>query len=130
MLLSECMVPRRVQQVFLNLVLNAVDAMPDGGELRIRVAQTHDPPGVELAFADTGVGIAPEDLEQMFEAFHSTKEVGLGLGLYISRSIVQDHQGWIDVQSEVGRGTTFTVWLPGEGLAGVNGAALPQRQAG
>jgi signal transduction histidine kinase/CheY-like chemotaxis protein len=130
MLLSTCMVPRRVQQVFLNLLLNAVDAMPDGGDLCIRLARTYDPPGVELVFADTGVGIAPEDLEQMFEAFHSTKEVGLGLGLYISRSIVQDHQGWIDVQSEVGRGTTFTVWLPGEGLTGVNGAALPERQAG
>jgi two-component system NtrC family sensor kinase len=102
----------RIQQVFLNLVLNAIDAMPDGGELRIQAANTEDPSGVEVAFTDTGVGIPPEALEHLFEAFHSTKEDGLGLGLYVNRNIVQEHGGWIGARSEVDEGTTFTVWLP------------------
>jgi PAS domain S-box-containing protein len=106
------MVRDRIQQVFLNLVLNAIDAMPEGGELRIQAGSTAEPPGVQVSFADTGVGIASEELERVFEAFHSTKEVGLGLGLYVSRDIVEEHGGRMDVQSELGRGTTFTVWLP------------------
>ena len=106
------MVRDRIQQVFLNLVLNAIDAMPEGGELHIWATRTTRPSGVEVCFADTGIGIAPEHVKHMFEAFHSTKQLGLGLGLYVSRNIVQEHDGWIDVQSEVGTGTTFTVWLP------------------
>jgi PAS domain S-box-containing protein len=102
----------RVQQVFLNLILNAIDAMPEGGELRIRARVTGEPPGVEVSFRDSGVGIPPEDLEQLFEAFHSDKEHGLGLGLYVSRNIVKDHGGRIDVRSKLGFGSTFTVWLP------------------
>jgi PAS domain S-box-containing protein len=104
----------RIQQVFLNLVLNAIDAMPRGGELRIRAARTDGPPGVQVSFADTGKGIPPDEVERLFEAFHSTKDLGLGLGLYVSRNIVQEHGGRIDVQSEVGQGTTFTVWLPAQ----------------
>jgi signal transduction histidine kinase len=109
------MVSDRIQQVFLNLVLNALDAMPEGGQLRIRAAPTQEPAGVQVSFADTGMGIPPEELEQIFEAFHSTKQLGLGLGLYVSRDIVQEHNGWIDVQSEPGQGTTFIVWLPADG---------------
>jgi two-component system NtrC family sensor kinase len=102
----------RIQQVFLNLVLNAIDAMPDGGQLRIKAVRTQEPSGVRVSFADTGVGIAPEDVDRMFEAFHSTKKVGLGLGLYVSRNILREHGGWIDVESDLGQGATFTVWLP------------------
>jgi PAS domain S-box-containing protein len=108
------MVPDRVQQVFLNLVLNAIDAMPHGGELRIRAEQTKEPPGVQISFADTGPGISPESVEGLFEAFHSDKEQGLGLGLYVSRNIVHEHGGRIEVESELGRGATFIVWLPRE----------------
>jgi len=106
------MVRDRIQQVFLNLVLNAIDAMPDGGELRIRAVRTGDPYGVEISFADTGVGIPAKDLPRVFEAFHTSKEHGLGLGLHVSHGIVREHGGQIDVQSEAGHGTTFAVWLP------------------
>ena len=106
------MAPDHVQQVFLNLVLNAIDAMPEGGELRIQTRVTAVPPGVEVTFKDTGVGIPPQDLKHLFEAFHSDKEHGLGLGLYVSRNVVKDHGGRIDVKSKLGFGSTFTVWLP------------------
>jgi two-component system NtrC family sensor kinase len=102
----------RIQQVFLNLVLNAIDAMPEGGELRVRAVPTDAPDGVSISFTDTGVGIPPEQIERLFEAFHSTKEMGLGLGLHVSRNIVGEHGGHINVESEPGHGTTFTVWLP------------------
>ncbi len=105
-------VGEHIQQVFLNLVLNAIDAMPEGGELRIRAEDTEAPLGVQIAFADSGSGIAPEEVRRMFEAFHSTKELGLGLGLFVSRNIVQQHGGRIDVESEIGQGATFRVWLP------------------
>jgi PAS domain S-box-containing protein len=105
-------VPDRVQQVFLNIVLNAIDAMPYGGRLRIWTELTERPEGVRISFADTGPGIPPEGLKRLFEAFQSDKEEGLGLGLYVSRNIVQEHDGRIDVESRLGHGATFTVWLP------------------
>jgi PAS domain S-box-containing protein len=105
-------VPDRVQQVFLNLVLNAVDAMPEGGELTVRTAATLDPRGIEATFADTGRGIPEKQLARLFEPFASTKTQGLGLGLYVSRNIVHDHGGHIEADSHAGQGTTFTVWLP------------------
>jgi len=104
----------RVQQVFLNLVLNAVDAMPGGGELAVRTAHTPDPAGVAVTFADTGSGIPEEQLERLFEPFASTKTEGLGLGLYVSRNIVHEHGGHIHVDSTPGQGATFTIWLPAE----------------
>ena len=123
--------PDRMQQVFLNLVLNAVDAIAgisaeaaaDGGRLRVCTARTPETPGVQIVFADNGVGIPPDEQRYLFEPFHTTKEVGLGLGLYISQRIVQDHGGRIEVASQEGAGTTFTVWLPcqepaGEGFSG------------
>jgi PAS domain S-box-containing protein len=102
----------RMQQVFLNLVLNAVDAMPGGGQLEIAAQTTETPEGVKIQIIDTGVGIAPEDQQQLFEAFYTTKSDGVGLGLYITHAIVEDHGGEISVESVVGDGTTFTVWLP------------------
>ncbi len=104
--------PDRVQQVLLNLALNAVEAMPEGGQLQISTALTREPDGVRVTFADTGVGIEPERLPGIFEPFHSTRAEGLGLGLYISKKIVEEHGGHIKVDSHVGEGTTFTVWLP------------------
>jgi two-component system NtrC family sensor kinase len=106
-------VPNQLQQVFLNLTLNAIEAMPDGGQLFVSTGRRHEPSGVTIEFTDSGIGISGDDLPRIFDAFHSTKAEGLGLGLYISEIIVEDHGGHIGVESQLGKGTTFTVWLPG-----------------
>lgn len=118
----------QLEQAFLNIVINAWHAMPDGGTLALltRLAPPGDrvrrpgrlgTPGVEVIIADTGTGIPPEQLPRIFDPFFSTKGVGkgTGLGLAISRRIVEDHHGHIEVASEVGCGTTFTIWLPAGG---------------
>ena len=106
------LVPSRMQQVFLNLILNALDAMPDGGRLQVSATCSSQPDGVRVTFTDSGLGIAPDLLPQIFEPFYSTKADGLGLGLFISQNIVEEHGGCIEVESRLGEGTTFAVWLP------------------
>ncbi len=106
------LVADRVQQVFLNLSLNAIDAMPVGGELNIIARPTGQPEGVRIDFCDTGVGIPPDQLQRIFDPFFSTKTDGLGLGLYITKMIVQDHGGSIQASGQPGEGTTFSIWLP------------------
>ncbi len=103
--------PDELGQVFLNLVLNAVDAMPEGGTLSVSSRLAEDG-RLAISFADTGHGIDTEHLEHIFEPFFSTKEEGTGLGLSVSYNVVQRHGGEITFQSKVGEGTTFTVWLP------------------
>ncbi len=102
-----------MKQVFINIMNNALQAMPRGGELRIRLVTTDDRE-VAIEFADTGVGIIPENKKRIFDPFFSTKELGdgTGLGLSISYRIIQNHGGRIEVESEVGKGTTFRVFLP------------------
>jgi two-component system, NtrC family, sensor kinase len=104
----------QIEQVLLALVMNAIDAMPRGGNLWLSAAATPDGGQLELRVRDDGCGIAPEILPQIFEPFLTTKETGhgVGLGLAISRSIVERHGGRIEAQSELGRGTTFMVHLP------------------
>lgn len=104
--------PVQIQQVFTNLVLNAVQAMPSGGGLSIRSRITGG--GVEISFHDTGTGISMENMKRIFDPFFSTKPVGegTGLGLSVSYGLVRQHGGEIRVASEVGAGTTFTVVLP------------------
>jgi PAS domain S-box-containing protein len=104
--------PDRMRQVFLNLILNAVDAMPAGGKLSVSTAATRQPAGVRLTVRDTGEGMPAAVLARLFQPFYTTKKYGLGLGLYTSRSIVEQHGGAIEAHSRPGRGTTFTVWLP------------------
>jgi PAS domain S-box-containing protein len=101
-----------LQQVFSNMILNACNAMPDGGSLTVATRATEA--GVEIQFADTGVGIPPDHLSKIFDPFFTTMPVGkgVGLGLSISYSIIQQHQGTIDVASQVGQGTIFTIRLP------------------
>jgi len=101
-----------LKQVILNLVRNAEDAMPEGGELIIRTALKQD--AVELSIADTGCGISAENLGRLFDPFFSTKAPGkgTGLGLSVSYGLVTGANGHIDVESEVGKGTTFRVQLP------------------
>jgi PAS domain S-box-containing protein len=106
------LIPGRIHQVLLNLVFNAIDAMPDGGQISIKLAGTQRPPGVTISLADTGIGIDPDLMPHLFEPFRTTKSTGMGMGLYNCRSIVHEHGGQIDVESTPGRGTTFYVWLP------------------
>lgn len=98
------------KQALLNLVLNAEQAMPDGGELTVVAATAGK--GVAVAVIDTGVGIPEATLEKVFEPFYTSKPDGNGLGLPTTRRIVQAHGGEIYVESEPGHGTRFTVWLP------------------
>jgi len=112
--------PAHLKQVFLNLLLNAMDAMSEGGTLRVSIAldQIHDPddqqprPAIHIKFADTGSGMSSETVSRLFEPFFTTKETGTGLGLSISYGIIKSHGGQITVTSEVNRGTTFTILLP------------------
>lgn len=106
------LMPNGMQQVFLNLVLNALDAMPDGGRLRISASPTQEPQGVQIQFKDEGPGVPPDKAEMIFEPFYTTKKDSLGLGLFISQNIVQQHGGRIELTSQEGEGAIFTVWLP------------------
>jgi two-component system, NtrC family, sensor kinase len=102
----------QMKQVFLNLITNAARAMPRGGKLSLRTARLGDE--VAISVSDTGEGIPPEALGHIFEPFFTTRPVGQGpgLGLPVSLGIVQEHGGRISVESQVGQGSTFTVWLP------------------
>ncbi len=104
---------RNLQQVFLNLFLNAIQAMPDGGKIYIE-AYDYSDKYLRIDVTDTGHGIRPEDLEHIFEPFYTTKGVGrgTGLGLAVTYGLVKKHGGYIEVESEVGSGTTFSVYLP------------------
>jgi signal transduction histidine kinase len=118
----------QIQQVLTNLTMNAIQSMPQGGAVEFRLARrtcAHPDYGDTAAdfFAievrDHGVGISQEHLSQLFEPFFTTKEIGAGtgLGLSIAYGIVQEHGGWIEVASEVGKGSCFTVFLPAGGQA-------------
>jgi two-component system NtrC family sensor kinase len=109
----------QVQSVLLNLLINALDATESGGKIHVVTgiglsAQKPGRKGIEISCSDTGCGIAPENLDKIFDPFFSTKEVGqgTGLGLSVSYGIVERHGGSIWAQSKVGRGSTFTFWLP------------------
>ncbi|HUS30264.1 MAG TPA: HAMP domain-containing sensor histidine kinase [Kofleriaceae bacterium] len=114
----------QLQQVMTNLVINAIHAMPNGGTVDVsaRIEERTPPPYVGSAVTswiaidvrDTGLGMDAQTRERIFEPFYTTKDVGegTGLGLSVSWGIVREHGGWIDVQSEKGAGSTFTVWLP------------------
>jgi two-component system, NtrC family, sensor kinase len=108
--------PDRLNQVWMNLILNAVHAMPGGGTLTIR-AGACAADAVRVMVMDTGRGIEAEHLERIFEPGFTTKagRVGMGLGLLIARQVVEHHRGRIEVESEPGRGATFTVTLPTQG---------------
>ena len=106
--------PAQLPNIFVNLMDNAADAMPDGGTLTIQADPSPDHRSVVVQVTDTGCGIPPEHIKQLFSPFFTTKPVGqgTGLGLSIAYGIVKMHQGTIQVKSQVGKGTTFTVTLP------------------
>ncbi len=131
-----------LEQVLLNLAVNARDAMPKGGQLAIRMgivdlgesysrAQSEARSGrfVCLSVTDTGIGISPDNLRRIFEPFFTTKEIGKGTGLGLATvyGIVKQHQGWIEVDSQVGKGTTFRIYLPYAG-AGQGATEKPTTQ--
>jgi signal transduction histidine kinase len=100
----------QLQQVLVNLVKNAVQAMTTGGTLTLQTGENSD--DVWVSVADTGGGIPQEQLNRIFEPFYTTKKKGSGLGLMIVQRIVRAHNGRIELDSQVGRGTTFRIWLP------------------
>lgn len=104
----------QLQQVFINIIINAADAMEGRGVLTLKTSLGEDEQHIEISITDTGHGIMKEDMKRLFEPFFTTKEVGsgTGLGLAISYSIIQKHDGIIEVQSQKGKGSTFTIKLP------------------
>jgi two-component system NtrC family sensor kinase len=104
--------PQQLNQVFMNILVNAGQAIPEKGEIQIRTRAFDGQ--VEIRIQDTGTGISPENLKKIFDPFFTTKEIGkgTGLGLHVVHSIVEKHRGTVEVTSEVGRGTTFTISLP------------------
>jgi two-component system, NtrC family, sensor kinase len=113
----------QLNQVFSNLFLNAMQAMPEGGMLRLSVSKKwiskaglskSECPYIEVSIEDTGVGMEKDVLMKIFDPFFTTKEEdkGTGLGLTVSQGIVEDHEGWIEVESEIGKGSVFRVYLP------------------
>lgn len=105
----------KLKQVFVNLILNALQAMPDGGTLRVVACGDKD--WVSISFQDTGVGISAADIGHIFDPYYTTRDGGHGLGLAISHQIIEMHGGRIEVESEPGKGATFTVILPAAGPA-------------
>ncbi len=108
--------PDQLSQVFSNLILNAIQAMPEGGELRLKTREGSKTENIlrtiEIEVSDTGHGISEENLKKLFDPFFTTKYAGTGLGLTISHSIIDGHKGTIDVKSQAGKGTTFIISLP------------------
>ena len=112
--------PSQIEQVFLAIIVNAADAMPRGGNLWIDSRLSEDGSHVVLAIRDDGTGIPADILPKIFEPFVTTKDLdhGTGLGLAVSRGIVEGHGGKISIESEVGKGTNLTITLPVPGSSG------------
>jgi len=106
----------QIRQVFINIILNAHQAMPDGGRLNIQTRSKGD--FVQVDFTDTGCGIPESDISKIFDPLFTTKAKGIGLGLSVCKGILERHNGNIRVKSEAGRGTTFTVFLPTQQILG------------
>jgi two-component system sensor histidine kinase HydH len=104
--------PDGINQVLLNLYLNAIEAMDQGGTLSVSLSVDEGSPWVKIKVSDTGTGISKEDLEHVFDPYFTTKQTGTGLGLAIVHKIVEAHRGEVRAESEIGRGTTVTVLLP------------------
>ena len=100
----------QISQVFMNILLNAVQAMPTGGALKLKT-ELVDQNWVVVSFQDAGEGISSENIKSIFDPFYTTKEIGTGLGLSVSYGIIENHGGRIDVESVPGAGTLFNIWL-------------------
>jgi signal transduction histidine kinase len=100
----------KLKQVFINIISNGCQAMDDGGILNVDIEPNSE--HVDIAVSDTGTGIHPDDISKIFDPFVTTKEMGVGLGLAISKRVIEEHNGQIGVESSLTKGTTFTVTLP------------------
>jgi PAS domain S-box-containing protein len=107
-----------LHQVLMNLLTNAREAMPEGGEVRLETAPAERPGWIRLLVADTGSGIPVEEVSKIFDPFFTTKRTGTGLGLSVTYGIIQEHGGTVDVQSRPGEGTTFILSFPATSPAG------------
>ena len=103
--------PEQLTQAFLNLILNAIQSMPDGGQIEIRT-RFMGTDKIVVEFIDNGIGIPREKLAKIFDPFYTTKAGGSGLGLSVTQKIIIDHHGKIEVESEEGKGSTFKISLP------------------
>ncbi|OXM82420.1 PAS domain-containing sensor histidine kinase [Paenibacillus rigui] len=103
--------PNQLKQVFVNVLKNGLEAMPDGGSLRIQLEHTSQD-GLTVRFIDQGCGIAEKDLVRLGEPFFTNKESGNGLGLMVSQKIIANHKGTLNIQSKLGQGTCVEIWLP------------------
>jgi two-component system sensor histidine kinase HydH len=106
--------PDGINQVLLNLYLNAIEAMEQGGTLTVSLSREESSPWVKIIVSDTGTGISKEDLEHIFDPYFTTKQTGTGLGLAIVHKIIEAHRGEVKAESEIGRGTTVSILLPGK----------------
>jgi signal transduction histidine kinase len=104
--------PQQLQQVFMNLLLNAADAMPDGGTITVQTANHDTARPLRIRIIDTGKGIDEAAVDKIFLPFFSTKPQGTGLGLAITKRLVEQHDGSIQVQNNHGKGVSFTIELP------------------
>jgi len=109
---ESCIDADQMEQVFINLLLNAAQAIDDNGVITIRSRMSSNLQTIVIEVIDTGCGIPAEHLDRIFDPFYSTKKNGSGLGLSVSFGIIQSHQGRLEVSSQPGRGSKFTVWLP------------------
>jgi len=120
--------PKQIKQVLINIVKNSVEAMPQGGKLSVETLMKDD--CIEICISDTGKGIAPQELKDIFNPFITSKPKGTGLGLAISRKIIEDHEGQISIKSKLGEGTVCTIVLPVQGPEGKEMEALHQTGPG
>jgi two-component system NtrC family sensor kinase len=119
---------KQVQQTLIALIINAIEAMPDGGKIRIST-RSNDNQHVKITIADTGMGIPPDKLKNIFDPFFTTKDEAksTGLGLFVAYGIIKEHKGTIEVQSEPGKGTQFYIKLP---VSGFSEASSQQKKSG
>ncbi|MBW1815083.1 MAG: PAS domain-containing protein [Deltaproteobacteria bacterium] len=113
----------QIEQALINLILNAIEATDSGGKIEASSGYNSDTKSVEVRISDSGEGISPDDLSKIFDPFFTTKEEGTGLGLAIIHGIIEQHNGTIDVDSKLGKGTTFKILLPTKARYGENNAA-------
>ncbi len=103
--------PDQLKQVFGNIILNAIQAMPEGGQLIVK-SEVQSQEEITISFTDTGNGISEEGLSKLFEPLYTTKAKGIGLGLAICKTLIEKHKGNIEVKSEIKKGSTFSIKLP------------------